>query len=53
MSVFSRCEQGHDLTDPDAYITISGGYRRCRQCVLAAKSTQRRFRKDSTMARLA
>ena len=32
MSVFSTCEAGHDLTLPDAYITVRSGYRVCREC---------------------
>lgn len=32
MSVFTRCENGHDLTQENAYVYKSNGNRACREC---------------------
>lgn len=32
--LFSSCINGHDLTQPDAYVYKDSGLRECRQCVL-------------------
>ena len=32
MSVFTKCQRGHDLTVPDAYVYSPNGVRVCREC---------------------
>ena len=41
MSPFTRCEKGHDLTQPDAHIYDASGNRKCRACVQAARPGKR------------
>jgi len=37
MSVFTKCEKGHDLTVPDAYLYNNNGNRMCRECAIGHK----------------
>ncbi len=43
-TIFTKCENGHDLTTPGAYIYDRGGNRRCRECNYAATANQRKRR---------
>jgi hypothetical protein len=52
MSVFTKCDKGHDLTLPDSYVYTNSGVRACRECAKDDKGKIKKrpafdmFRKD-------